>query len=197
MDSLLSPRLLQKLSFLGSISKHQLVNYLTLLEARNYAQGTLLLEGDQFCRWCGVIRGEALRPHTDTAQDLSGIPAERQEPALYVTTALARQGVVENSYHSVSAPLVNALAQSLSASNPLQFCTRLAKKAILILVMLPIWMLIVCSHRLALTQQLRPPQIVLGVTIRLRLAAAQRGSFVEHNSVAYRLEQDNWSPFST
>jgi len=41
MDSLLSPRLLQKLSFLGSISKHQLVSYLTLLEARNYAQGTL------------------------------------------------------------------------------------------------------------------------------------------------------------
>jgi site-specific recombinase XerD len=41
MDSLLTPRLLQKLSFLGSTSKHQLISYLTLLEARNYAQGTL------------------------------------------------------------------------------------------------------------------------------------------------------------
>src|ERR1044072_8627328 len=41
MDSILSPRLLQKLSFLGSASKLQLISYLTLLEARNYAQSTL------------------------------------------------------------------------------------------------------------------------------------------------------------
>ena len=41
MDSLLSPRLLQKLSFLGSASRRQLITYLTLLEARNYAHSTL------------------------------------------------------------------------------------------------------------------------------------------------------------
>jgi site-specific recombinase XerD len=33
--------LLQKLSFLGSASQEQLISYLTLLEARNYAQSTL------------------------------------------------------------------------------------------------------------------------------------------------------------
>lgn len=41
MDSLRSSRLLQRLSSLGSASKDQLTSYLTLLEARNYAQGTL------------------------------------------------------------------------------------------------------------------------------------------------------------
>src|SRR5262249_15718103 len=41
MDTLLSPRLLEKLSFLGSASKHLLISYLTLLEARNYALSTL------------------------------------------------------------------------------------------------------------------------------------------------------------
>lgn len=41
MDSLLSSRLLQKLSFLGFASRDQLISYLTLLEARNYAHATL------------------------------------------------------------------------------------------------------------------------------------------------------------
>jgi len=41
MDSLLASRLLQKLSFLGSTSRDHLITYLTLLEARNYAQSTL------------------------------------------------------------------------------------------------------------------------------------------------------------
>ena len=41
MDSLLSSRLLQKLSFLGSASQDHLVSYLTSLVARNYATSTL------------------------------------------------------------------------------------------------------------------------------------------------------------
>ena len=41
MDSLLASRLLQKLSFLGLDSQAHLISYLTLLEARNYANSTL------------------------------------------------------------------------------------------------------------------------------------------------------------
>ncbi|HEX8092007.1 MAG TPA: tyrosine-type recombinase/integrase [Blastocatellia bacterium] len=41
MDSLLASRLLQKLSFLGLASQDQLISYLTLLVARNYANSTL------------------------------------------------------------------------------------------------------------------------------------------------------------
>ena len=41
MNSLLASRLLQKLSFLSLHSQDHLIGYLTLLEARNYAQSTL------------------------------------------------------------------------------------------------------------------------------------------------------------
>jgi integrase/recombinase XerD len=41
MDCLLPSRLIQKLAFLGEASKHQLIAYLNLLQARNYAQTTL------------------------------------------------------------------------------------------------------------------------------------------------------------
>jgi site-specific recombinase XerD len=41
MDSLLSSRLLKKLPLADTTSKRQLISYLSLLHARNYAQGTL------------------------------------------------------------------------------------------------------------------------------------------------------------
>jgi site-specific recombinase XerD len=41
MDSLLSPRLIEKLSFLGATSQALVIGYLNLLQARNYARSTL------------------------------------------------------------------------------------------------------------------------------------------------------------
>ena len=41
MDCLLPSRLIQRLAFLTETSKHQLIVYLRLLQARNYAQATL------------------------------------------------------------------------------------------------------------------------------------------------------------
>jgi hypothetical protein len=109
------------------------------------ACGAGLLESDKFCRWCGVSQhGPAVveSAKATSATDY-GTCVSR-----FTTTALDQSSLEQavanvGRYHSVSGPLVSALIESLTGNCAAHPRGGFAKRALLALVSLPIWMLIV------------------------------------------------------
>jgi hypothetical protein len=84
-----------------------------------------MIDSDRFCRRCGACQ------HTSEM-------AAHSSP-LGATTRL----LDEDSYHSISGPLIKAVARGVSIRISGPLCSRLAIKAVLALVSVPIWMMIV------------------------------------------------------
>jgi hypothetical protein len=95
-----------------------------------------LLESDRFCRWCG----EAQSDGASGALYAVSVPPSHQLAARYTTSLLVERK--SNLYHRVSGPLVNAVVAGV-ASGELGDQGRWARRAMLALISLPIWLMIV------------------------------------------------------
>lgn len=108
--------------------------------------GAGLLETDRYCRWCG--RRQTGRAEPSSKGDCQGDRMETvgeavREPAAYVTSTLQLRAVESDRYHSVSAPLVDALATGMAGNEQPLLCTGLVRKTLATLMAVPIWLILV------------------------------------------------------
>jgi hypothetical protein len=96
-----------------------------------------LLESDRFCRWCGEVQADGASGALYAANQ----PASHQLAVARYTTSLLVEKK-SNLYHRVSGPLVNAVVKGV-ASGELGDQSRWARRAMLALISLPIWLMIV------------------------------------------------------
>lgn len=99
-----------------------------------------LLEYDKFCRWCGQRQPTQVR----TSGPLSAAQTVASSNGLspYTTSELERAGEQGTIYSRVSGPLVSAIVASVSA-NSSQACGRFVKRAVFVLISIPIWLMII------------------------------------------------------
>jgi hypothetical protein len=94
---------------------------------------------DRYCRRCGVSQNLTVssptEPLTEPGLDASG--------ASYVTALLSRPVAGDDVYHRVSGSLVKAITAGLSSSASVQLDGRYARRAVLALISIPIWLIIV------------------------------------------------------
>lgn len=94
---------------------------------------------DRYCRRCGVSQSltesSPTAPVTETGLDASG--------ASYVTAPLTVPVAENDVYHSVSGSLVKAITSGLSNSASARLDSRYARRAMLALISIPIWLIIV------------------------------------------------------
>jgi hypothetical protein len=126
-----------------------------------------LLETDRFCRRCGVCQQTGdLNGDEPAVKKATGEPLQRTAPALsadeafefyvtgdglllneavgYQTTPFAQEkSSQEQSYRRVSGSLVNALAASVTDNVAANFNSRLARKVIPAIILIPIWLIII------------------------------------------------------
>ena len=99
-----------------------------------------LLEYDNFCRWCGQRQPGPI----EISSQLSAAQPVTASSSLspFTTSALERAGAQGTMYSRVSGPLVSAIVASVSA-NSSQMCSRFVKKAVFVLISIPIWLIII------------------------------------------------------
>lgn len=105
-----------------------------------------LLESDKFCRWCGERQSSSRAVN----EKVKATSVAEYDTAIsrFTTTALDQSPLEQMSvnvgrYHSMSGPLVNALITSLTVNSVEHLQGGVAKRAMLALMSLPIWMIIV------------------------------------------------------
>jgi len=98
-------------------------------------------EHDRYCRRCGARQSESLAPRSAGAETTASlaVTSELEPPSSYVTAPLV-QGTV---YHTVSGPLVKSVTASLSANTSASLESKLAKRVILVVISIPVWLIIV------------------------------------------------------
>lgn len=94
--------------------------------------GTGLLEGNNFCRWCGAPRKSDLTVRLQTSLTT---PHPVHSPE--------QRGGFNSTYHLVSGPLVEAIAENVSSTLTLQHRDRFLQCLIQALVSIPIWLMFV------------------------------------------------------
>ena len=101
-----------------------------------------LLECDKFCLWCGVrqLNSMTMTSHQSGGIELTSVDSNGLSP--YTTSRLAQAGSEVDLYRRVSGPLVSAVIASVSV-NSSQSHSRFAKRTILGLISIPIWLIIV------------------------------------------------------
>ncbi len=94
---------------------------------------------DRYCRRCGASQNltvsSATAPLTEPGLRASGVS--------FVTAPLDAQSAENDVYHRVSGSLVRAITAGLSSSASARLDSRYAKRAMLALISIPIWLLIV------------------------------------------------------
>jgi len=94
---------------------------------------------DRYCRRCGASQSLSVSsptaPLTEPGLDASGVS--------YVTAPLTAPLAENDVYHSVSGSLVKAITAGLSGSASGRLDSRYARRAMLALISIPIWLLIV------------------------------------------------------
>ena len=93
-----------------------------------------LLENDNFCRWCGARQNRDLTVYRGSQFSFTSL---HQKPSSDHTRSLM------TSYHPVSGPLVQAIAENVSANLSSQRRDRVVRRVVLALVSIPIWLLFV------------------------------------------------------
>jgi hypothetical protein len=119
------------------------------IKACNACSGGLL-EGDKFCRWCGVrqispalIEKAKATSATEYGTGVSRFTTTALDQVVVEQIILEERAINAGRYPSVSGPLVSALITSLRVNSDAHPRCGLAKRALLALISLPIWMLIV------------------------------------------------------
>jgi hypothetical protein len=96
--------------------------------------GAGLLEGSNFCRWCGARHDgdltAGLRSQTSLTFPHPIISPEQRPP-------------VNLAYHTVSGPLVKAIGDNVSSTLKLQHQDRFVRGLIQALVSIPIWLMFI------------------------------------------------------
>lgn len=94
---------------------------------------------DRYCRRCGASQNltgsSPTEPLTEPGLDASG--------SSYVTAPLTAPVAENDVYHSVSGSLVRAITAGLSSSASARLDSRYARRAMLALISIPIWLMIV------------------------------------------------------
>ncbi|MCI0389535.1 MAG: hypothetical protein MOB07_12330 [Acidobacteria bacterium] len=94
---------------------------------------------DRYCRHCGASQNltvsSATAPLTEPGLDASGVS--------FVTAPLAKTSAENDVIHRVSGSLVRAITAGLSSSASAQLNSRYARRAMLALISIPIWLMIV------------------------------------------------------
>ena len=103
-----------------------------------FACASGILEGDEFCRWCGAH--QIPFAHSDFTSPSS--TAALLEASTYTTSMLA-SGAREDVYRKVSAPLVNAVVSGALARPAIEKRSPALTRMILALISVPVWLIIV------------------------------------------------------
>jgi hypothetical protein len=96
--------------------------------------GEGLPEGNNFCRWCGARHEGDLKVRPQSQTRLTSphlIPSPEKRRAF------------NSPYHPVSGPLVQAIAENVSATLTLQRRDRFLQNVIQALVSIPIWLMFI------------------------------------------------------
>jgi hypothetical protein len=114
---------------------------------------------DRYCRRCGASQNLTASSPTEplTESDASG--------ASYVTAPLAALATENDVYHHVSGSLVKVITAGLSGSASARLDSRYARRAMLALISIPIWLLIAAAFaagRLRDCQNGHPAALNLG-----------------------------------
>jgi hypothetical protein len=98
-------------------------------------------ERNRFCKRCGARQtgSQALRNAADERIESLAVTEELKPSSSYVTAPL----VPETVCHKVSGPLVKAVTASLSANPCANLESNLAKRVVLVVILLPVWLFIV------------------------------------------------------
>jgi len=99
-----------------------------------------LLEYDKFCRWCGARQLDFAGSDQSNSARSMNLASNGLSP--YTTSALDQSSAGAGMYHRVSGPLVSAVIAGVSVGSP-EEQSRFAKRAILALISIPIWLIIV------------------------------------------------------
>lgn len=111
-----------------------------------HACGGELLEPDKFCRWCGVRQDHTANIPFEYGSERGSSSAVKKSNQLllqYMTSTLNEPRPQPYFRHSVSGPLINELVERLEVGGSMGLCSRAARKAILALVMIPVWLIII------------------------------------------------------
>jgi hypothetical protein len=97
-----------------------------------HACGGSLLERDRFCRWCSARQSEpTLRIDSGAIEYVSP------------TTPLIESVSPTERFRPVSGPLVRAVACGVAATESSRLSNRFARRVVLALISMPIWLIIV------------------------------------------------------
>ena len=98
-------------------------------------------EHDHFCKRCGARQTGSQAPRNAAEESIasSAVTGELKPSSSVVTAPL----VPETVCHKVSGPLVKSVTASLSANPCANLESNLAKRVILMVILLPVWLFIV------------------------------------------------------
>jgi hypothetical protein len=110
----------------------------TLAVKACFACASVILESDNFCRWCGAHQIQLT--NSDSASVSSTVA--RFEVSTYETSLLASTPRADV-YRRVSAPLVSAVVSGALAGPAIEKSSPAISRLILALISLPVWLIIV------------------------------------------------------